>query len=269
VEGKNVILDYRYAEGHADRLPELAAELVRLPVDVIVATSYPMVRAAKQATTTIPIVMGGVGPDPVEVGLVDSLARPGGNVTGLTNMAWETAGTRLALFKDSVPTLVRVAALYDAANPENLRHVHEVQAAGRALGMTVQLWEVQGPDDFERVFAALRKERPDGLYVPGGPLMRAHEPRIVDVAVKSGVPSVHDSREAVEAGGLMSYAYAIGDQYRRAAVYVDKILKGAKPADLPVEQPTTFELVINLKTAQALGLTIPPSLLFQATEVLR
>jgi ABC-type uncharacterized transport system substrate-binding protein len=139
VEGKNVILEYRYAEGYVDRLPELAAELVRLPVDVIVATSYPMVRAAKQATTTIPIVMGGVGPDPVGVGLVDSLARPGGNVTGLTNMAWETAGKRLALFKESVPTLVRVAALYDAANPENLRHVQEVQAAGRALGVTVQL----------------------------------------------------------------------------------------------------------------------------------
>jgi putative ABC transport system substrate-binding protein len=269
VEGKNVILDYRYAEGHADRLPELAAELVRLPVDVIVATSYPMVRAAKQATTTIPIVMGGVGPDPVEVGLVDSLARPGGNVTGLTNMAWETAGKRLVLFKESVPTLVRVAALYDAANPENLRHVQEVQAAGRALGVTVQLWEVRGTDDFERVFAALHQERPDGLYVPGGPLMRAHEHRIVAAAVKSGIPSAHDSREAVEAGGLMSYAYAIGDQYRRVAAYVDKILKGAKPADLPVEQPTTFELVINLRTAQALGLTIPPSVLFQATDVIR
>ena len=269
VEGKNVILEYRYAEGHVDRLPELAAELVRLPVDVIVATSYPMVRAAKQATTTIPIVMGGVGPDPVEVGLVDSLARPGGNVTGLTNMAWETAGKRLALFKESVPTLVRVAALYDAANPENLRHVQEVQAAGRALGVTVQLWEVRGTDDFERVFAALHEERPEGLYVPGGPLMRAHEQRIVAVALKSGIPSAHDSREAVEGGGLMSYAYAIGDQYRRAAAYVDKILKGAKPADLPVEQPTTFELVINLKTAEALGLTIPPPLLFQATEVIR
>jgi putative tryptophan/tyrosine transport system substrate-binding protein len=176
-----------------------------------------MVRAAKQATTTTAMVMGGVGPDPVEVGLVDSLARPGGNVTGLPNMAWDTAGKRLALFKESVPTLVRVAALYDAANPENFRHVHKVQAAGRVLGFTVQVWEVRGTDAFERVFAALHPERPDELYVPGGPLMRAQEPRIVDVAVKSGIPSAHDSREAVEAGGLMSYAYAIGNQYRRAA----------------------------------------------------
>jgi putative tryptophan/tyrosine transport system substrate-binding protein len=191
-------------------------------------------------------------------------------VTGLTNMALETAGKRLALFKESVPTLVRVAALYDAANPEvNLRHVQEVQAAGRALGLTVQLWEVRGPDDFERVFAELRKERPDGLYVPGGPLMRAHEHRIVDVAVKSGFPSMHDSREAVEAGGLMSYAYDIVDQYRRLASYVDKILKGTTPADLPVERPAKFQLVINLNTAKVLGITMPPALLFQATEVIR
>jgi putative ABC transport system substrate-binding protein len=249
VAGQTVAIEYRYALGRQERFPELVGELVGLPVDLLVVGSSPAAVAAKQATRAIPIVFLGGG-DPVRSGLVASLARPGGNVTGLTNMAWETAGKRLALFKESVPTLVRVAALYDAANPENLRHVQEVQAAGRALGVTVQLWEVRGTDDFERVFAALHEERPEGLYVPGGPLMRAHEQRIVAVALKSGIPSAHDSREAVEGGGLMSYAYAIGDQYRRAAAYVDKILKGAKPADLPVEQPTPFELVINPNMAK-------------------
>jgi ABC-type uncharacterized transport system substrate-binding protein len=162
-----------------------------------------------------------------------------------------------------------LTVLCDAANPGHVLHAQAVQTAGRALGLTVQLQEVRGPDDFERVFAALREERPDGLYVPGGPLMRGYETRIVDVALKSRIPSVYDSKEAVEAGGLMSYADDIGDRYRRVAAYVDKILKGAKPADLPVEQPMTFELVINLKTAEALGLTIPPMLLFQAAEVIR
>jgi putative tryptophan/tyrosine transport system substrate-binding protein len=271
VEGTHVILEYRYTEGHVDRLPALAADLVQRHVDVIVAAGagYAGVLAAKQATTTIPIVMVSIATDPVETGLVESLARPGGTITGLTNLASETAGKRLELFKAAVPTLGRVAVLYDPANRGNVLHVSEVQKAARALGLTVQLWEVRGPDDFEWVFAALREERPDGLYVPGGPLTRGNEPRLVAVAVQSGIPSAHDSREAVEAGGLMSYAYAIGDQYRRAAAYVDKILNGAKPADLPVEQPMTFELVINLKTAQALGLTLPPTLLFQADELIR
>jgi putative tryptophan/tyrosine transport system substrate-binding protein len=271
VEGKNVILEYRYTEGNVALLPELAADLVRRHVDIIVAAGagYAGVLAAKHATTTIPIVMVSIATDPVESGLVESLARPGGNITGFTNLAIEAAGKRLELFKATVPTLVRVAALYDPANPGNVLHVNEVQTAARSLGSTLQLWKVQGTDDFERVFAALREERPDGLYVPGGPLTRANETRIVDFAVKSGFPSVHVSRDAVEAGGLISYAYAIVDQYRRTATYVDRILKGAKPADLPVEQPTKFELVINLKTAQALGLTIPPTLLFQADEVIR
>jgi putative ABC transport system substrate-binding protein len=271
VEGKNIILEYRYTEGNIDRLPALTAELVHRNVDIIVAAGagYAGVLAAKQATTTIPIVMVSIATDPVETGLIESLAHPGGTITGFTNLASETAGKRLELFKATVPTLVRVAVLYDPANRGNVLHVNEVQKAARSLGLTIQLWEVRGTDDFERVFAALREERPDGLYVPGGPLTRGNETRIVAVAVKSGIPSAHDSREAVEAGGLMSYAYAIGDQYRRAAAYVDKILKGAKPADLPVEQPTTFELVINLKTAQALGLTMPPSVLFQADEVIR
>jgi putative ABC transport system substrate-binding protein len=222
VEGTNVILEYRYTEGHVDRLPALAAELVHRHVDIIVAAGagYAGVLAAKQATRTIPIVMVSIATDPVETGLVESLTRPGGNITGLTNLASETAGKRLELFKATVPTLVRVAVLYDPANRGNVLHVNEVQKAARALGLTIQLWEVRGPDDFERVFAALREERPDGLYVPGGPLTRGNETRIVAVAVKSGIASAHDSREAVEAGGLMSYAYAIGDQYGGRARFV-------------------------------------------------
>jgi ABC-type uncharacterized transport system substrate-binding protein len=271
VEGKNVILEYRSTEGNVALLPALAAELVRLNVDIIVTSGagYVGVLAAKQATTTIPIVMVGLAADPVETGLIESLARPGGNITGFTNLGTETAGKRLELFKATVPILVHVAVLYDAANPGNVLHAQAVQTAGRALGLTVQLQEVRGPDDFERVFAALRQERPDGLYVPGGPLMRGHEIRIVDFALKSGIPSVHDSKEAVEAGGLVSYAYDIVDHYRRLAYYVDKILKGTRPADLPVEQPTKFELVLNLKTAQQIGLIVPPAVLYQADKVIK
>jgi putative ABC transport system substrate-binding protein len=268
VEGKNVIMEYRYAEENVALLPALAAELVRSNVDIIVATGHPMVLAAKNATTTIPIVMT-VPTDPVETGLVESLARPGGNITGFTSLAIEAAGKPLELFKETVPTLVRVAVFYDAANPANILHAKAVQTAGRALGLTVQLWEVRGPDDFERVFAALRQERPDALYVTGGPLIRANETRIMDFVVKNGFPSAHEGRESVEAGGLMSYAVDRVDQYRRVASYVDRILQGAKPADLPVQQPMKFELIINLKTAKALGLTIPPTLLFQADEVIR
>jgi putative tryptophan/tyrosine transport system substrate-binding protein len=268
VEGKNVLLEYRYVEGNVALFPALAADLVRRNVDIIVATGHTNVLAAKQATTTIPIVMT-VPTDPVETGLVESLARPGGNITGFTSSLFETVGKQLELFKATVPTLVRIAVLYDAANPFNALHAQAVQTAGRALGLTVQLWEVRGADDFERVFAALRQERPDGLFVTGGPLLRGHETRIVAFAVQGGFPSVHDNRAAVEAGGLMSYTVDRVDMYRRVASYVDKILKGAKPADLPVERPMKFELAINLKTAKALGLTIPPTLLFQADEVIR
>jgi putative tryptophan/tyrosine transport system substrate-binding protein len=271
VEGKNVIMEYRYTEGNIALLPALAAELVRSNVDIIVVTGagYAGVLAARQATTTIPIVMTSIAIDPVEAGMVESLAHPGGNITGFTNLTIEIAGKRLELFKETVPTLARVAVLYDAANPGNLLHAQAVQTAGRSLGLTVQLWEVRGTDDFERVFAMLLQERPDGLYVPGGPFTRGNETRIVDFAVKNGFPSVHDSKEVVEAGGLMSYAYDIVEQFRRVASYVDKILKGTKPADLPVERPTKFEFVINLKTAQALGLAIPRVILFQADKVLQ
>ena len=202
--------------------------------------------------------MVGAGPDPVEAGLVESLARPGGNVTGITNLSRELGGKRLELLKEAVPKLARVAVLYDPANPASVLEVKEVlPVAARALGLTVQSWEVRDADDFEKVFAALNKERPDGLYVTGGPLMRANQKRIVGFALKSRLPSMYTSRESVDAGGLMSYGADLADSYRRVAYYVDRILKGAKPADLPVEQPTKFELVINLKTAKQIGLTIP------------
>jgi putative ABC transport system substrate-binding protein len=271
VEGQNLILEYRYTEGNVALLPVLAADLVRLHVDLIVVggVGYVGVLAAKQATATIPIVMESLATDPVATGLVESLARPGGNITGFTIMTIEMAGKRLELFKAAVPTLHRVAVLYDAANPGNLLHAQAVQTAGQALGVTVQLWGVRGTEDFERIFTVLRAERPDGLYMPGGPLTGTNEKRIVDFAVTSGFPLVRDSREAVEAGAFMSYAYDIVDQSRRLASYVDRILQGAKPADLPVQQPLKFELIINLKTAQALGLTIPPTLLALADEVIK
>ena len=272
IEGQNIAIEYRYAEGKQDRYPELAAELVRLKVDIIVvAGGNVMVRAAKNATKTIPIVMSGVGADPVEAGLVESLARPGGNVTGITNLGTELGGKRLELLKEAVPKLARVAVLYDPANPASVLEVKEVlPVAARALGLTIQPWEVRAADDFERVFAAMSKQRPDGLYVlAGGPLMCANQKRIVGFALKSRLPSMYSSREAVDAGGLMSYGADLADSYRRVAYYVDRILKGAKPADLPVEQPTKFELVINLKTAKQIGLTIPPEVLARANRLIK
>jgi putative ABC transport system substrate-binding protein len=271
IEGQNIATEYRYAEGKWDRLPELAAELVRLKVDIIlVAGGRIPVRAAKNATKTIPIVMGGGGTDPVEEGLVESLARPGGNVTGLTLLGGELGGKRLELLKEAVPKLARVAVLYDPATPVNVREVKEVlPVAARALGLTLWSWDVRAADGFDRVFPALNKERPDGLYVGGGPLMVANRKRIVGFALKSRLPSVYTSRVSVEAGGLMFYGADEADSYRRVAYYVDRILKGAKPADLPVEQPTKFELVINLKTAKQIGLTIPQSMLYRADKVIK
>jgi putative ABC transport system substrate-binding protein len=268
VEGKNIILEYRYAAGNVARFPELAAELVRLNVDLIVAVGQPAVLAAKQATPTIPIVMT-VPTDPVATGLVESLARPGGNITGFTSLTIETSGKRLELFKATVPPLVRVAVLYDPANPFNALHAQAVQTAGQARGLTVQLWGVQGTDDFERVFAGLRQERPDGLYVPGGPLIGANAQRIVDFVVTNRLPSVHDDKDAVEAGGLISYAADPVDQFRHVASYVDKILKGTKPAELPVEKPRKFELVLNLQMAQQIGLTVAPEVLSRADKVIK
>ena len=272
IEGQNLAIEYRYAEGKLDRLPELAAELVRLKVDlIVVAAAETAIRAAKNATKTIPIVMSGQGADPVEAGLIESLARPGGNVSGLTNLSRKLGGKRLELLKEAVPKLARVAVLYDPAIPGTTREVKEdLPVAARALRLTVRSWEVRGTDDFERVFTALNKERPDGLYVPGGgQLMFANENRIAGLALKSRLPSMYGRREAVDAGGLMSYGADLADIYRRVAYYVDRILKGAKPADLPVEQPTKFELVFNLKTAKQIGLTIPQSLLYRADKVIK
>ncbi|HEY3306365.1 MAG TPA: ABC transporter substrate-binding protein [Candidatus Binatia bacterium] len=272
IEGQNIAIEYRYAEGKLDRYPELAAELVRLKVDIIVPAGGDRVtRAAKNATKTIPIVLLGAGSDPVAAGLVASLARPGGNVTGLTLLSRELGGKRLELLKEAVPKLARVAVFYDPANRPNVLEVKEVlPVAARALGLTVRSWEVRDTDGFEKVFAALNKERPDGLYVPGGgPLMNANGKRIAGFALKSRLPSVYNDREAVDAGGLMYYGADLADSYRRAATYVDKILKGSKPADLPVEQPTKFELVINLKTAKQIGVTIPQSMLYRADKVIK
>jgi putative ABC transport system substrate-binding protein len=248
------------------------AELVRLKVDIlVVAGGDRLIRAAKNATETIPIVMTGQGSDPVEAGHVESLARPGGNVTGLTNLNRELGGKRLELLKEAVPKVARVALLYHPATPGSVREVKEViPVAARALGLTIQPWEIRDADDFEKVFAALNKERPHGLYVPAaGPLMRASGKRIAGFALKSRLPSMYNYRQAVDAGGLMSYDADLVDSYRRVATYVDKILKGAKPADLPVEQPTKFELVINLKTAKQIGVTISPNVLARADKVIK
>ncbi len=270
VEGQNIAFEYRYAEGKLDRFPELAAELVRLKVDIIVvAGGNTLIQAAKNATKTISIVMSGSAPDPVEAGFVDSLARPGGNVTGLALLVNELAGKRLELLKEAVPKLARVAVLHDPALPPNVLELKEVRTAAPALGLTIQPWEVRGTDDFDRVFAAQNKQRPDGLYVIAGRLVTSNRKQIVGFALKSRLPSVYPQREYVDAGGLMYYGADIAESYRRVAYFVDRILKGAKPADLPVEQPTKFEFVINLKTAKALNLTIPQSVLFRADRVIK
>jgi putative tryptophan/tyrosine transport system substrate-binding protein len=272
IEGQNIAIEYRYTEAKPNRAPEFAAELVSLKVDIIVvAGGGSWVQAAKNATKTIPIVMVGPGADPVEFGLIESLARPGGNVTGITLLSRELSGKRLELLKEAVPKIARVAVLYDPANRTSVRDVKEIlPVAARGLGLTVRSWEVRDADGFEKVFAALNKQRPDGLYVPGGgSLIFANVKRIAGFALKSRLASMYQNREAVEAGGLMSYGADRADSYRRVAYFVDRILKGAKPADLPVEQPTKFELVINLKTAKQIGLTIPQSVLYRADKVIK
>jgi len=272
IEGQNIAIEYRYTERKVDRAPKLVAELVALPCDVIVVTGGDRwIRAAMNATKTIPIVMTGVGLDPVDSGIVKSLSRPGGNITGITNLSGKLGAKRLELFKEAVPKLVRVAVLYDPTNQGGAYEVKEIlPVAARALKVTLEPWEVREADGFEKAFAAINKGRPDGLYVPpSGPLMAANGKRIADFALKSRLPSMYQSREAVDAGGLMYYGADLADSYRRVAYYVDRILKGAKPADLPVEQPTKFELVINLKTAKQIGVTIAPDLLARATKIIR
>lgn len=268
VEGKNIFIEWRSAEGKLDRLPELGAELVRLKVDIIVTQSTLDAYAARQSTSTIPIVMIASG-DAVGTGLVASLARPGGNITGLTALSRELSGKRLGLLKEAVRGLSRVAVLWNAANPDKARDVEETQAQATALGLELQSLEVRDPNDFDGAFQTATRKHAGALLTLADYLTITHQSRIVDLAAKSRLPAMHEQREFVEAGGLMAYGPSVLGLFRHVATYVDKILKGAKPADLPVEQPTQFELVINLKTAKQIGLTIPPNLLVRANKVIK
>jgi putative ABC transport system substrate-binding protein len=268
-EGKNIVIEQRYtAAGQRERLRELAAELVRLKVDVTVVSSGSDVWAVKDATTTIPIVFA-VSADPVGEGLVQSLARPGGNITGLSDLHAVLVTKRLELLKEAIPSVSRVAFLWNSASTAGPLQLKELQAAAPALGVTLLSFGVKGADDFDRAFAAMRKDRPGALVIHGDAFITNHRDHIIEFTVKSRLPAIWTVREHVEAGGLMSYGAYFLEIWRRAATYVDKILKGAKPADLPVEQPTKFELVINLKTAKQIGLTIPQSVLYRADKVIK
>ena len=268
MEGRNIAIEYRWAEGKMELLPGLAAEFVGLKVDVIVASSTPAAIAARNATRTIPIVFATAG-DPAGSGLVASIARPGGNVTGLSLLAPDIVAKQLALLKEAVPKASRVAVLSNPANPYTALMVKEMEAAARSLGVRVQGLEVRGADAFDRAFSAVTKERPGAFLVLFDPLFFGHRAQIAEFANKNRLPTMYPHREFAEIGGLMAYGADLRDNFRRVATYVDKILKGAKPGDLPVEQPTKFELVINLKTAKALGLIIPQSLLQRADEVIQ
>ena len=267
-EGRNVVLEFRYAEGRTERYPALAAELVSLNVDVLVAESTPAAIAAKQASGVVPIVMVSVS-DPVGTKLVDSLARPGGNITGLSLLAPELSAKRLDLLKQTLPRLSRVTVLWNSANEGMKLRFNETQHVAPALGLTLHSVTVQRPEDFDGVFAAMSKDRPESLLVLADTVTVANSRHTVEFAARNRVPAIYEARTFVDGGGLMSYGIDFAEQYRRAAAFVDRILKGAKPADLPVEQPTKFELVINLKAAKALGLTIPPSVLARADEVIQ
>jgi putative ABC transport system substrate-binding protein len=267
VEGKNISIEYRYAEGRRDRLPDLAADLVRLKVEVIVASSAPAVVAAQEASRAIPIVITSTG-DPVALGLVESLARPGGNVTGLSQMAFDLAGKRLELLKEMIPKISRVAVLWNSQSPGSTRTWKELQLPARQLGIQLYSLEVRNPNDFDKAFEDATRARAGALLVTAEPMITTNLERIAGLAAKSRLPSIHQFSEFADAGGLVAYGVDRADQYRRAATFVDKILKGAKPADLPVEQPTRFALVINLKTAKAIGITIPQSVLFRVDRVI-
>jgi putative ABC transport system substrate-binding protein len=268
VEGRNIVIEYRWGQGRSDQLADLAAELVRLKVDLIVAVYTPAARAAKQATVTIPIVMASSG-DPVAMGLVASLARPGGNITGLSALAPELMGERLELLKEAVPKVSRVAVLLAPENPTHPIYWRALQVAAPRLRVQLQSMEVPGPSEFEATFSKMTKERAGAVLVLLDALFLTHQRRIVELAARTRVPALYPVREFVEGGGLMAYGPNQPDLLRRAAAYVDKILKGAKPSELPIEQPTKFELIINLKTAKALGLTIPQSILVRADEVIK
>jgi putative tryptophan/tyrosine transport system substrate-binding protein len=269
VEGRNITIAYRFTEGQDDRLPELVAELIHLKVDIMVTDGEAAIRAAQHATTTIPIVMAVSGGDPVGQGVVASLARPGGNITGLSLMLPEVSGKRLELLREAVPKLSHVAVLWNPEGSGSTLVFKETQTAAHALGLQLQSLEVRSPDEFDQAFAAMTREHADALVVISNELFFGHRRQLAELTVRHRLPAMFHLREYAEAGGLMAYGADAADMYRRAATYVDKILKGAMPADLPVEQPVKFDLVINLKTAQALGLTIPPSILFQADEVIK
>jgi len=269
VEGQNLVIEYRGAEGRDERLPDLAAELVRLHVDVLVAVGPIATRAAQHATRTLPIVMTGTA-DPVGAGFVASLARPGGNITGVSLLMAELPGKRLELLKETVPQSTRVAVLANPDNPVYKLYLNNLTVAARALGLHLHVVEVHSADELDPAFAAVTRAGADALMVLSDPaLMDNLRGRVADLAATHRLPAMYNWKMYVEAGGLMSYGPSLPERHRRAATYVDKILKGANPADLPVEQPTKFELVINLKTAKALGLTVPPTILFQADEVIQ
>ena len=268
VEGKNIAIEWRYAEGKLDRLPTLAAELVRLKVDVIVSAGPPPTRSAKQATVTIPIVMA-FDDDPIGSGFAASLARPGGNITGLSTQASEISGKRLELLREIVPKLSRVAVLGTSTRPGNAQSLREVELAAGALGVKLQYLDVLSPEDIETAFRGASKGRAEAVLTLNSTVLISHRRQVADLAAKSRLPAIYYAPEFVEDGGLVTYGVSITDLFRRAASYVDKILKGAKPADLPVEQPTKFEFVINLKAAKQIGLTIPPNVLARADKVIK
>ena len=267
VEGKNIIIEYRYAEEKLERLPALVAELVRLKVDIIVTGGSTMTRAAKEATSTIPIVMA-QDPDPIGNGFVASLAQPGGNITGLSNMNRELSGKRLELLKEVVPRLSRVAFFGTSAFPGNAQNLRETELAAGAFGVKLQYLDVLETKDIEAAFRAASKGRAQAVLVQGGPVLNNQRTQVVELAAKSRLPAIYSIREYVEAGGLMSYGTSVTDLDRRAATYVDKILKGRTPADLPVEQPMKFEFIISLPAAKKIGLTIPPNVLVRADKVI-
>ena len=267
VEGQTIILEERWAEGQLERLSDLAAELVRLQVDIIVAGNATAARAASQATERLPIVLA--GGDAVGAGLITNLARPGGNITGLATNSAELGGKWLVLLKEALPALARVAVLSHLDTPVTGSAFQEIQVAAPTLGVQLQALRVRDPGEIEDAFAAMSREHAEALVVLPGPVLSIHRARINELATRNRLPTIWEWRAAVADGGLMAYGPDLASLWQRAATYVDKILKGTKPADLPVERPMTFELVINLKTAETLGITIPPTLLFQATEVIR
>jgi putative ABC transport system substrate-binding protein len=267
LEGQNILIEYRWAEGQYERFPALIAELIALKIDVIVTAGTPATKAVKKATTSVPLVMVAVG-DPVATGIVASLRRPGGNITGLTSMSEDLEGKRLELLREVLPTVSRVAVLWNPDNQSLLAELKEIRAAAQVLGMKVQALEVRTPGELEETFKAIVRERPRALLVMADRFFLQNRQRIMDFATKQRLPGVYAYRELVEAGGLMSFGPSYPGMHRRAATYVDKLLRGVSPADLPVERPTKFDLVINLKTAKALGLTIPPSLLQRADQVI-